>query len=174
MSLDLSQFCILVVDDNPHMRRIVKEILRALGVGTIKDATDGADALKIMRVITPDVIIADLDMSPLDGLEFTRMVRTGKDSTNRYVPIIMLTAHSESFRVVQARDAGVTEFLAKPISVKRLSLRLEAVIKRPRVYVRTRTFFGPDRRRRTADPQRLPHGERRRGGPPPDDTTGSS
>lgn len=162
MPLDLSRLCILVVDDNPHMRRIVKEILRTLGVGAVKDASDGADALKTMRVIPVDIVIADLDMSPLDGLEFTRLVRTGKDSPNRYMPIIMLTAHTESFRVLQARDAGVNEFLAKPISVRRLYARLDAVIRRPRVFVQTRRFFGPDRRRRDTEPNRLPHGDRRR------------
>jgi len=162
MPLDLSRLCILVVDDNPHMRHIVKEILRALGVGSIKEATDGADAFKIMRVITADIIIVDLNMSPLDGLDFTRLVRTGKDSPNRFVPIIMLTAHTESFRVVQARDAGVNEFLAKPISVKRLYARMEAVIRRPRVFVQTRGFFGPDRRRRDTGSERLPYGDRRR------------
>jgi len=162
MALDLSRLCILVVDDNPHMRHIVKEILRALGVTAIREATDGADALKLMRVIPIDIVIADWDMNPLDGLEFTRLVRTSKDSPNRYVPIVMLTAHTHAFRVAQARDAGITEFLAKPISVTRLYGRLETVIRRPRVFVKTRTYFGPDRRRRQTPLDRLPRGERRK------------
>jgi CheY-like chemotaxis protein len=162
MGLDLSRLTVMVVDDNAHMRRIVKEILRSLGVTHISEAVDGADALKAMRAISPDIVIADLDMRPLDGLEFTRLVRTAGDSPDPYVPIIMLTGHTEAYRVAQARDAGVNEFLAKPISVKGLYARIHAIIHRPRQYVRTKGFAGPDRRRRTKNPDSMGIVERRR------------
>lgn len=162
MGLDLSRLCVLVVDDNVHMRLIVKEILRSLGVGTVKEAADGADALKLLRVVPADIVIADLDMSPLDGLDMTRMIRTSKDSPNPLVPIIMLTGHTEAYRVRQARDAGVNEFLAKPISVKSLYSRIRAIIENPRQHVRSRSYVGPDRRRQTRDPEKVGIAERRR------------
>lgn len=162
MGLDLSRLTVMVVDDNAHMRRIVKEILRSLGVTQISEAVDGADALKAMRVVSADIVIADLDMRPLDGLEFTRLVRTAADSPDPYVPIIMLTGHTEAYRVVQARDAGVNEFLAKPISVKGLYARIHSIIRRPRQYVRTKGFAGPDRRRRDRNPDSMGLVERRR------------
>jgi DNA-binding response OmpR family regulator len=63
------------------------------------------------------------------------------------VAIIMLTGHSEKKRVVAARDAGVTEFLAKPISAKALYQRIVNIVVNPRPFIKTRSYFGPDRRR---------------------------
>ncbi|WP_299439598.1 response regulator [uncultured Rhodospira sp.] len=147
----LERLNFLIVDDNKHMRALVKTILYALGSRQVREAGDGADAFKELRHFPADIIICDWNMSPLDGLDFVRLVRTGKDSPNPFVPIIMLTGFTEMFRVVDARDAGVHEFLAKPISAKSLYSRIKAIIDRPRPFVRTKTYFGPDRRRRTID-----------------------
>ena len=75
-----------------------------------------------------DVLIVDWHMEPLDGLDFVRLVRTAKDSANSYVPIIMLTGYTEYRRVTDARDAGVNEFLAKPISAGALYLRFASIV----------------------------------------------
>ncbi|MEE8129654.1 MAG: hypothetical protein V3T48_05170, partial [Vicinamibacterales bacterium] len=85
---------------------------------------------------------------PLNGLDFVRMVRFGKESPNRYVPIIMLTGHTELHRVCEARDAGVNEFLSKPVSAKAVYSRIASIIENPRMFVHTKTYFGPCRRRR--------------------------
>ena len=103
-----------------------------------------------------DVLIVDWHMQPLDGLDFVRLVRTASDSPNPYVPIIMLTGYTEYARVVEARDAGINEFLAKPISAKSLYLRFAAIIDNPRPFIRTKKYFGPDRRRQELGPP-LPH-----------------
>lgn len=147
-SYSLDRLNFLIVDDNKHMRALVKTILHALGAKQVTEAADGADAFKELRHFPADIIICDWNMSPLDGLDFVRLVRTGKDSPNPFVPIIMLTGHTEMHRVVEARDAGVHEFLAKPISAKSLYSRIKSIIDRPRPFVRTKTYFGPDRRRR--------------------------
>ena len=86
-------------------------------------------------------------MPIFDGLELTQMIRQPGANANPYVPIIMLTGHSEKKRVVTARDAGVTEFLAKPISAKALYQRILNVVANPRPFIKTKTYFGPDRRR---------------------------
>ena len=86
-------------------------------------------------------------MEPLDGLDFVRLVRTAKDSPNPYVPIIMLSGYTEYRRVTEARDAGINEFLAKPISARALYLRFASIIDNPRPFIRTKSYFGPDRRR---------------------------
>lgn len=143
----LSTIHVLVVDDNPHMRSIVVAILRGVGIGVIKEASDGADALGVMRAGIPDLIIADLNMSPIDGLEFTQMVRTAADSPYPFVPIIMMTGHTERSKVIQARDAGVNELVSKPISAKTLLDRIIAVIDRPRPFVKSPNYTGPCRRR---------------------------
>jgi len=88
----------------------------------------------------------------MDGIEFTKQVRTSDDSPNIYVPIVMLTGHTEISRVETARDAGVNEFLAKPVSAAKIYQRIKTILDNPRQYVRTPTYFGPDRRRRQ-DPE---------------------
>ncbi len=90
-------------------------------------------------------------MKPVDGLEFVREVRTSEKSSNPFVPIIMITGHTEKHRVEAARDAGVTEFIAKPITAQSLFTRIAEIVERPRAFVRAETYFGPDRRRRTPD-----------------------
>lgn len=145
---NLERLNFLVVDDNKHMRALVKTILHSLGSKNVAEAADGADAFKELRHFPADIIICDWNMSPLDGLDFVRLVRTGKDSPNPFAAIIMLTGHTEMHRVVEARDAGVHEFLAKPISAKGLYSRIRSIIERPRPFIRTASYFGPDRRRR--------------------------
>ncbi len=139
---------VLLVDDNQHMRAIVTTVLAGVGIKQVRETRDGADALEALREWPADVAIVDFQMIPVDGVEFTRMVRNAPDSKNPYLPIIMMTGHSEKSRVYEARDAGVTEFVAKPLTAKAVLDRLQAVIYHPRPFVRTNTYFGPDRRRR--------------------------
>ena len=150
----LDNINVLVLDDNRHMRSLVQSILHALGVKQIREASDAPEAFKELQHFHADVIIADWHMEPLDGLDFVRLVRTAKDSPNPYVPIIMLTGHTEYQRVCEARDAGVNEFLAKPISAKALYSRFASIIENPRPFIRTKTYFGPDRRRQNLGPPR--------------------
>ena len=138
---------VLLVDDNQHMRSITTAVLQSAGVRTVLEAGDGTAALEILRDQPIDLAIVDFNMMPLDGIEFTRLVRTSPDTANPYLPIIMMTGHSEKSRVYEARDAGVTEFVVKPITAKAILDRIQAVIMRPRAFVKNDSFFGPDRRR---------------------------
>jgi CheY-like chemotaxis protein len=147
---------ILVVDDNAHMRKLVVTILQAFGAVQIFEAADGQHALALLRDANPDVIILDWMMEGMSGLEFAKEVRTSPNTSNPFVPIIMLTGHTAIDHVRQARDAGVNEFLAKPVSVKAILTRLIAVIEHPRPYVRTKAYFGPCRRRRSPEEYRGP------------------
>ncbi len=143
----LQSLNILLVDDNQHMRAITAAILQSAGVRSIREVADGAAALDTVRDYPVDLAIVDFNMFPLDGVEFTRLIRNSPDSANPYLPIIMMTGHSEKSRVVEARDAGVTEFVVKPITAKAVFDRIQAVIMRPRPFVKTEDYFGPDRRR---------------------------
>ncbi|NEX93588.1 response regulator [Caulobacter sp. 17J65-9] len=138
---------ILLVDDNPYMRRIVVAVLRGAGVQSIREVGDGSEALTQLRQRPADIAIVDFNMFPLDGVQFTKLVRNSPDSPNPFLPIIMMTGHSERSRVMEARDAGVTEFVVKPVTAKALLSRLNAVIFYPRPFIRTESYFGPDRRR---------------------------
>jgi two-component system chemotaxis response regulator CheY len=143
----LENLRVLLVDDNQHMRAIVMAVLVGVGVRNVREAGDGREAL---RDWPADVAIVDFQMSPMDGVQFTRLVRTSPDSKNPYLPVVMMTGHSEKSRVVDARDAGVTEFIAKPLTARSVLDRLQAVIYQPRPIVRSSTYLGPDRRRRDA------------------------
>lgn len=143
---------ILVVDDNRHMHSIVKAILNSMRIKNIRFCDNAADAFSEMKQWMPDIIITDWKMEPLDGLDFVRLIRKGQDSPNPYLPIIMLTGYTELERVTEARDAGVTEILAKPISVEALHSRIVNIIEKPRPFIKAKHYFGPDRRRgRRAD-----------------------
>ncbi len=151
MTQGLAALRLLVVDDNPHMRAIVLSLVQGLGVREVRQAADGGEGLRLLREAPADVALVDLNMAPLDGVGFTRAVRTAPDSPDVYLPVIMMTGQVERTRVMEARDAGVTEFLLKPLTLRSLIGRMEAVIHSPRPFVRTAAYFGPDRRRR-ADP----------------------
>jgi two-component system chemotaxis response regulator CheY len=157
----LSNIKFLIVEDNAFMTVVLRGVLRALGCRNTVIASDGAQALKMMRLANPDIVITDWEMQPIDGVEFAKMVRTASDSTNPLVPIIMLSGHSEARRVLAARDAGINEFVVKPVSASNLLSRIQSVIERPRPFIKTKTFFGPDRRRK-----QLPYAgpDRRAGG----------
>ncbi|MBM3570031.1 MAG: response regulator [Alphaproteobacteria bacterium] len=159
---NFERMIVLLVDDNRHMRTTISAMLRGFGVRQIVDANDGSEALRELRAAAYDVCICDWNMSPLDGIDFTRLVRTASDSPNPFLPIIMLTGYTEMARIVEARDAGVTEFLAKPLSPKNLLLRLIEVVERPRQFIKTKAYFGPDRRRHKDS--NYTGAERRKGG----------
>ncbi|MDB5367044.1 MAG: two-component system response regulator [Rhodospirillales bacterium] len=144
---DLSKLAILVVDDNLHMRRLVRDMLHAFGVGQVHEAAEGGAALTILRQTWVDILICDWVMEPVDGFELTRMLRAASDVPNPMLPIIMMTGYTEAHRVLAARDAGITEMLAKPFSAGKLYQRLIATIEYPRAFIRSPRYTGPDRRR---------------------------
>jgi CheY-like chemotaxis protein len=146
----IDQLNVLVVDDNPQMREIVSGILIGAGVRDVREAVDGAGALEIIRAWGVNLVILDFKMAPMDGVTLTRRIRAAPDKT-RYLPIIMMTGHAQTARVVEARDAGVTEFVVKPLTGKAIVNRIEAILLRPRPFIEAPSYFGPDRRRR-ADP----------------------
>ncbi len=143
-----SDLRVVLVDDNAHMCGIVAAILNGFGIEHVRECLDGAQALDLLRHEPVDLVIVDFNMKPMDGVMFTQLVRNAADSPNPFLPIIMLTGHSERARVEEARDAGVTEFIVKPVTARAVAQRLQAVVERPRAFIRSDDYFGPDRRRR--------------------------
>jgi CheY-like chemotaxis protein len=160
--IDFNRLRFVVIDDNAHMRRIVRTLLHGFGAREVHEAEDGAAGLEAFTHNVPDIVITDWAMPIFDGIELTQMIRQPGANANPFVPIIMLTGHSEKKRIVAARDAGVTEFLAKPLSARALYQRIVNVVANPRPFVRTKTYFGPDRRRNASTSYSGP--ERRKGG----------
>ena len=129
------------------MRVLLLSLLHAFGSKHVFGATDGKSGFALVQVVKPDLVVTDYAMQPVDGVEFVKMVRA-LNTPLACVPVIMVTGHTERHHIEQARDAGVTEFLIKPVTPRDLHLRLMEAIERPRQFVRTPTFAGPDRRRK--------------------------
>lgn len=161
----LKPISFLVVDDRAYMRRVIKNILETLGCKRIDEAHHGGEALSIMRSWAPDIVITEWLLSPVTGLDFLKTVRAEKGNL-KFTPVIMITSETRREKVIMARNAGVTEYVAKPFNAKSLILRIREVIERPRPFVDVGIYFGPDRRRRT---EVMSEGEERRGkgGPRP-------
>lgn len=151
MAYDFSKLKVLLVEDNQHMRGLLRELLRGIGVRAdcLCDVNNGVAALEALKEFPADLIITDWKMAPMDGLTLTRKVRTDDDSPNPFIPIILCSGYTELEKVEQARDSGVTEVLAKPIGMKTLYERICSIIENPRPFTKSDEYFGPDRRRRT-------------------------
>jgi two-component system, OmpR family, KDP operon response regulator KdpE len=115
---------ILVVDDEAQISRVLKTTLSAQGYG-IRTAADGMQALQEMKTWPPDLIITDLRMPNMDGLELCRQVR--KQSR---IPIIVLSVKGEETIKVEALDAGADDYVTKPFSVNELLARVRAALRR--------------------------------------------
>ena len=114
----------------------------------IHTAPSGEAALNLFKEYGHDLIITDWQMSPMDGVELARFIRTQNGETpNRKVPIIVSTGFTNIKMINEARDAGVTEFLVKPFSADDLAKRITYVMNKPRPFVEEADYIGPDRRR---------------------------
>lgn len=146
MAYQFKNLTVLVVDSQPAIVQLIDSVLQMFGVQKIIKCTDGQSGIEAFERNAPDLIIIDLDLKNLNGLEFTKTVRAS--TSNPYVPIIFMTALSSPKRVASARDSGITEFLRKPFTAQSLYRHIEVIIEKPRQFVRVGEFFGPDRRRR--------------------------
>jgi two-component system chemotaxis response regulator CheY len=139
----IQQLSVLVVDDNPFMRKMVRGLLGNIGVKKTFEAGDGIAALEMIRQALPDIVILDWEMPLLNGPELVRIVRSPGVFPMPDVPIIMLSAHGERWRIVESITIGVNEFLCKPVSAKALLDRLISILLKPRESVRLGEYYGP-------------------------------
>lgn len=151
---------VLVIEDNEHMLDILVKALRRLGFEQIIKAKHGKEAIELLKMTHPNVgaarpidfVVSDLIMSPIDGLIVLQWLRTFKESPNRFMPFIMVSGAADAHHVQAARDQGMHEFMAKPFSVDALYKTVQRMIDKPRQFVVTQNYCGPDRRRRKLDP----------------------
>lgn len=147
MAYDISQVRFLVIEDNPALATLFRSLLTGLAVRHIALACNGEIGKDLTRSFEPDIIITDYKMSPTSGVEFTRWLRTAKDSPDQEIAVIMTSAYSEAERIMAARDSGVNEFLLKPITVHTLYQRIRTIIESDRPFIRSAEYTGPCRRR---------------------------
>lgn len=151
MPYDFEKVSVLIVEDNAPMLGLLKSLLGVYGFQHILTAKDGNEGFRVFCNEKPDLVITDWMMKPVDGISLSRRIRNDPASPDPFTPIILMTGFSQMRRVIQARDAGVTEFLVKPFNARDLYRRITQIVERPRQFVRSDGFFGPDRRRKNAE-----------------------
>jgi len=142
----LTALRVLIVDDEPTMRRVTRSLLQAIGVKIIHEAGDGRAGLEAISSFAPDVVILDWEMPSPNGPEFVRTVRSPESFCRPDVALIMLTGYGERSRVIEAVNLGVNDFLLKPVSTKALLGRLVSLIIQPRRMVKSGDYYGPEPR----------------------------
>ncbi|GEO80636.1 response regulator [Pararhodospirillum oryzae] len=159
-SLRERDILVAILDANEQSRQFLTSVLGMLGVERVVDfPTPQALLTWLSPRNTPQVLLVDAGLAPMSGVAFARYLRTIVGGRAAYVPIILIGARVTRETLTEARNAGVNEFIAKPVSPPGLSARLRAVLEAPRPFVRTPDYFGPDRRRRQVEYS----GENRRG-----------
>jgi two-component system, chemotaxis family, chemotaxis protein CheY len=128
---DLASRSVLVIDDHPFMRELVKGLLHDIGFRRIQTASDGAAALSLLAgdMGTVDVIICDVDMEPMNGLDFLNHLRNHDLELLRMIPVIMLTSHGDRTTVLEAKSSGSDAYLLKPVSRTSLEERIKFVLR---------------------------------------------
>jgi len=123
---------VLVADDEPAQLRLYAHAVKLLGVKKVLTAADGADALSQINMMNGRVhiVITDVDMPTVNGLEFVKKLRAHPDSKTAAIPVIVVTSHRDSAIVREAATLGIQGFLAKPISEAMLKSRMTKALQR--------------------------------------------
>ena len=116
---------ILVVDDMSTMRRIVKNILKELGFSNIDEAENGSDALNKLRANPFDLVVSDWNMPVMAGIELLRNIRA--DAALKHIPVLMVTAEAQKENLVEAIQAGVSNYIVKPFTADTIKQKLEKI-----------------------------------------------
>jgi Response regulator containing a CheY-like receiver domain and a GGDEF domain len=124
--VDFASLKILVIDDQEFVRTIVKKMLSQLGVGTVIEAHDGNSGVDAVKAETPDLVICDIQMRPVDGFGFVRQLRATPDVS--HTPVIMLTAHTDATTLARAKELDIGAFLAKPVLPPALKHKIAKVL----------------------------------------------
>jgi len=163
VDIDLSTVRVLIIDDSRYARSFIKSALYSFGVRNVVEAGDGPTGVSILLEQKIDLVLVDHDMEPMDGVAFTRIVRDGSEVECHDVPIVMVSGMAEMEKVIEARNAGVNEFLVKPVSTESLYRRVRNALVNPRPFVHAPDYVGPCRRTVDRPP---PEGTERRVNPP--------
>ena len=141
---------ILIVENDPGMRKFLRAVLSASagGIAEYAEATNSAEALQLLDVYTPDVVVSNWGSGPVCGIDLLRRIREGATGNSSFLPFIMLTNRDDAHWRSEARDAGVSKYLLKPAMTQDLYHAIGDVTKEIKPFVRSEGYFGPDRRNR--------------------------
>lgn len=149
--LSLDKISFVVADRNKNIRQLLNQFLATFGAKKVVSVINGQEVLDELNIWYPDVIITGWTMDKMDGVELTKRIRAMHGHHIQLIPILMISEKTELEDIIEARDAGINEFLAKPFSADGFYARLRSIIEHPRIFVKTDNFMGPCRRRRAGD-----------------------
>ncbi len=141
----------VVIADDAYMAALTAGMLRNLGVRHIAETSDVSAAWSALKREPMGLLLIDDGLGPVDPLTLVRELRADSSAVNRHIPVLMTFMNADKNRIIAARDAGVTEFLKKPLSANVIGLRLMQALENPRPFVESPVYAGPDRRRRDAN-----------------------
>ncbi len=127
-SVDYDQHNILVIEDQPFVRRTIMQILMQIGFTRIAEADNGETGMQECIRSNPDIIVCDIDMRPVSGLQFLAQLRASPEVKNNRTPVVFLTNHTESEIVKKAMALGVNGFVVKPPSFGALKERVDRLL----------------------------------------------
>jgi len=148
MSSNPRHIPVLIADDNRNIRKLACEVLRGASFNKLFQASDGENLLQMTAQLKPRIVITASRLPSLSGLEFTRLVRAGYEMVDPALSIIVMTTTPTTAFLAAARESGVDEMLACPFTPAALLARVEAVLVRPRRFIKSASYVGPCRRRR--------------------------
>lgn len=158
-SLNFKGLNFMIADANDNIRGIMHGLLRGFGATNVIDAVDGEAALRDIPLRNVDMLFCDLNLPKIDGFSLIKKLRADESSPARFIPILILTSHTQQRNIEKSRDSGANIVIAKPLSVKAVYDRLAWIASEPRAFVQTTGYIGPDRRFKT---EGLPNGIGRR------------
>lgn len=118
---------VLVVDDMVTMRRIVKNILKQLGFGYVDEAENGQEALQKLRTDTFGFVVSDWNMPVMTGIDMLRAIRA--DEKLKAIPVLMVTAEAQQSNLIEAVQAGVSNYIVKPFTAETMQEKITKIFK---------------------------------------------
>lgn len=157
--LNLGGLTFMVGDSSESFRTILNGILRGFGVSNVVVCSDGKAMKQLLTAKHVDILLVEFDLPTVPGHEIVKTMREDPESPFRFIPMVVMTSHTQQRNVEKARDCGANMVIAKPISAKVLFDRLAWMSREPRPFIQAPTYNGPDRRFKI---EGFPHGVGRR------------
>jgi len=145
-ALDLGGISLLVINDNEFVRTYMERLFSIMRVGSVLTCANPRSARAEIATVQPDIVVIDLDLTGMDGLDLLRDIRRGGAGVPSDIAILVASAHVDRDYVDKARDGGANWILVKPLTFRRLYEGLVRVIMDDRPFVESDSYVGPDRR----------------------------
>ena len=127
---DLSKLDVIIAEPNDEMRDVLREVMRAFGVEDMRICANGKQVIDELQRRPTDMVFTAWNMKPVDGIALVEWLREDQNSPAHHAPIIMITARTDREDVMRAREAGVSAYLAKPVTPERIYQRIADIVER--------------------------------------------